>query len=357
MTSLFTPATAGSISLTNRVTLAALTRSRAAADGVPTDMHAEYYAQRASTGLIVTEGVFFDDTNRAFLGQPGISTPEQVAGWRKVADAVHAAGGKIVMQIMHGGRLTLPSINFQPQGEAPSAIAPGITLHGAQGREEVPTPVALDAEGIERVKAGFVDAARKAIEAGMDGVELHNANGYLLHEFLSPDANHRTDSYGGSPANRARLSIEVLTAVAEAIGADRTAFRISPMHNVQGCTETDEQDVHATYGALLEGVKGLGLAYMSVLYQDITGTLVADLRAQFGGFTILNSGFAEVTGLEEAQQIVDGNLADAVAVGRQLIANPDLVARWEQGLPLNEADPSTFYTPGPQGYTDYPFAS
>lgn len=357
MTNLFSPATAGALNLTNRVTMAALTRSRAATDGVPTDMHAEYYAQRATAGLIVTEGTFFDDVNRAFLGQPGINTPEQIEGWRKVADAVHAAGGTIVMQIMHGGRLTLPSVNFQPQGEAPSAIAPGVTLHGADGRQDVPTPVALDADGLARVKAGFVQAARNAIAAGMDGVELHNANGYLLHEFLSPAANQRTDEYGGSPANRARFGIEVITAVAEAIGADRTAFRISPMHNVQGCTETDEQDVRATYGALLDGIKHLGLAYMSVLQQDISGSLVADLRAQFGGFTILNSGFAEVTELDEARQIVESDLADAVAVGRQLIANPDLVRRWEQGMDLNEPDMATFYTPGAKGYTDYPFAS
>lgn len=357
MTNLFSPATAGALNLTNRVTMAALTRSRAATDGVPTDMHAEYYAQRATAGLIVTEGTFFDDVNRAFLGQPGINTPEQIEGWRKVADAVHAAGGTIVMQIMHGGRLTLPSINFQPQGEAPSAFAPGVTLHGADGRQDVPTPVALDADGLARVKAGFVQAARNAIAAGMDGVELHNANGYLLHEFLSPAANQRTDEYGGSPANRARFGIEVITAVAEAIGADRTAFRISPMHNVQGCTETDEQDVRATYGTLLDGIKHLGLAYMSVLQQDISGSIVADLRAQFGGFTILNSGFAEVTNLDEARQIVESDLADAVAVGRQLIANPDLVRRWEQGMDLNEPDMATFYTPGTKGYTDYPFAS
>lgn len=356
MTDLFSPAQAGALSFKNRITMAALTRSRAGLDGVPSDLHVEYYAQRATAGLIVTEGTTSSHVGQAFLGQPGIYTAEQVEGWRRVTDAVHAKGSTIVMQIMHGGRLTLPSINNGEQAEAPSAIAPGVTLHGANGREDVPAPRALATEELPRIVEEFVTAARNAIEAGMDGVELHSANGYLLHEFLAPSANQRTDEYGGSPANRARLVIEVVRAVAEAIGADRTALRISPEHNVQGNIEDDRAETQATYDALFAGLADLDLAYLSILHADIAGDFVAHLRTTFGGFTLLNSGFAEVTDLAEAKRIVEEDLADAAVVGRLLIANPDLVRRWREGLELNTPDMATFYTPGAQGYTDYPFA-
>ncbi len=353
---LFTPAEAGALQLRNRVTMAALTRSRAGKDGIPTDMHVEYYTQRASAGLIVTEGTSTGDVGKAFVGQPGIHTEEQLAGWRRVADAVHASGGTIVMQIMHGGRLTLPSINNGEQSVAPSAIAPGVTLHGANGREEVPSPRELGRDELDGIVAEFVSAARNAVQAGMDGVEIHSANGYLLHQFLAPSANHRTDEYGGSADNRARLVIEVVRAVAREIGADRTALRISPQHNVQGAIEDDREQAAKTYAALLAGVSDLGLAYLSILNVEIDSQFVADLRSQFGGFTVLNSGFGEMTELDEARHIVEGDLADAVAVGRLLIANPDLVKRWENGLELNVPNPATFYTPGAEGYIDYPFA-
>lgn len=356
MGDLFDPAQSGALALKNRVTMAALTRSRAGGDGVPTDLHVEYYAQRASAGLIVTEGAFFADVNRAFMGQPGIVTDAQVAGWKRVADAVHRAGGKIVMQIMHGGRLTLPSINGGEVAQAPSAIAPGVTLRGKEGRQEVPMPRALSRDEIQGIVRDFAEAARRAVEeADMDGVEVHSANGYLLHQFLVPNANERVDEYGGSPENRARLTVEMVRAVADVIGAERTAVRISPEHNIQGALEVDGADVQATYAALIEGIHDVGIAYMSILHRDIAGELVASLRKQFGGFTILNSGFGSYTELGEAEFIVAGGLADAVAVGRELIANPDLVRRWREGLPLNVADESTFYTPGAKGYTDYPF--
>lgn len=356
MTDLFSPAQAGALNLTNRITMAALTRSRAGADGVPSDLHVEYYSQRATAGLIVTEGTASSHVGQAFVRQPGIYTAEQVAGWRRVTDAVHAKGGTIVMQIMHGGRLTLPSINNGEQAEAPSAIAPGVSLHGVNGREEVPEPRALATEELPRIVEEFVTAARNAIEAGMDAVELHSANGYLLHEFLTPSANQRTDEYGGSPANRARLVIEVVRAVADAIGADRTALRISPEHNVQGNIEDDREETLATYNALLEGLADLDLAYLSILHIDIAGDFVAHLRKTFGGFTQLNSGFTEVTDLAEANRIVEEGLADAAVVGRMLLANPDLVRRWREGLELNTPDMDTFYTPGAHGYIDYPFA-
>ncbi|MFW0111147.1 alkene reductase [Rothia sp. P5766] len=356
MTTLFEPAQAGSLTLKNRITMAALTRSRAGLDGVPSDLHVEYYTQRASAGLIVTEGTRTSHVGQAFLGQPGIHTQDQIAGWRRVADSVHSAGGTIVMQIMHGGRLTLPTINKGEQAEAPSAIAPGVTLHGANGREDVPTPRALDSDELPRIVEEFVTAARNTIEAGMDGVEIHGANGYLLHEFLAPSANQRTDSYGGSPENRARLVIEVVRAVADAIGADRTALRISPEHNVQGNIEDNRAETLATYDALLAGISDLDLAYLSILHADIEGDFVAHLRQAFGGFTLLNSGFAEVTDRAEAERIVEGNLADAAVVGRLLISNPDLVRRWQANLEITAPDMATFYTPGAQGYTDYPFA-
>lgn len=353
---LYSPASAGALNLKNRITMAALTRSRAGFDGVPTDLHVDYYAQRATAGLIVTEGTRTSHVGQAFLGQPGIHTKEQVAGWRRVTEAVHAKGGTIVMQMMHGGRLTLPTINNGEQAEAPSAIAPGIGLHGANGSEDVPAPRALATEELPRIVEEFVTSARNAIEAGMDGVEIHGANGYLLHEFLAPSANQRTDEYGGSAANRARLVIEVVRAVAEAIGADRTALRISPEHNVQGTIEDERAETLATYDALLTGLADLDLAYLSILHADIAGDFVVHLRKTFGGFTLLNSGFAEVTDRSEAERIVEQDLADAAVVGRMLIANPDLVRRWQENLELNTPDMATFYTPGAKGYTDYPFA-
>ncbi len=190
----------------------------------------------------------------------------------------------------------------------------------------------------------------------MDGVELHSANGYLLQQFLTPASNQRTDEYGGSPENRARFVIEVTRAVAEEIGADRVGIRISPQHNVQGAVEADHEDAVATYETLVDGIKDLGLAYLSMLYKDIDSEFVQDLRTRFGGPFMLNSGFSEHTDLEESEHIVQDNIADAVVVGRALIANPDLVERWRDGLELNKPDSKTFYGGGARGYTDYPFA-
>lgn len=358
MPTLFDPLTVGDLELRNRVAMAPLTRSRAEEDGVPTDLHVEYYAQRAGAGLVVTEGVFPAFTNRAFVGQPGIVSDEQQAGWKRVADAVHQHGGTIVMQIMHAGHVTHPGLTRGAQPEAPGATKP----HSGQirtydGKQDAVEARALTGEDLARVKDEFVTAARRAVDAGMDGVELHNANGYLLHEFLSPVTNQRTDEYGGSPEARAKFGIELVRAVAAEIGAGRTALRISPEHNIQGVPETDRADVLATYGALIEGIKDLGLAYLSVLYADIDGDLVAELRNRFGGAFFLNSGFGVTTGRAEAEHVVEDGVADAVVVGRALIANPDLVTRWRDGLPENEPNPKTFYTPGPRGYTDYPFAT
>lgn len=357
MTDLFQPAQAGALRLANRITMAPLTRKRAGEDGVPTDLHVEYYAQRASVGFLVTEGTFPSFRSRGFEGQAGIANAEQQEGWRRVARAVHDRGGVLVMQVMHAGRMAPPPLTRGEEPEAPSAIAPGVSAHTPHGKMELPVPRALATAELSRVIEEFVAGARRAIDAGVDAVEIHGANGYLLHEFLSPVSNTRTDAYGGTPQARARFVVELVRAVAAEVGADRVGLRISPEHNIQGVLEEDPQDALATYEALIEGIKDLGLAYLSILHKDYKGELVTRLRELFGGFVVLNSGFQEVTDLTEAEDIMGSGLADAVAVGRELIANPDLVRRWREGLELNPIDFDTFYTPGEHGYTDYPFAS
>ena len=357
MTTLFDSLELGRLTLPNRVTMAPLTRSRAGRDGVPTSLHETYYSQRASMGLIVTEGVFPAVTSRAFPGQPGIETPEQILGWRCVADSVHAAGGRIFMQVMNGGRLSHASLLEGAEPVAPSALASGTAVRDFESRKECPVPRALEIEELPRIVDEFRQAARNAIDAGMDGVELHGANGYLLHQFLSPSSNHREDAYGGTPEKRYRLVEEILTAVAEEIGADRVALRLSPQHNIQGIEETDAADVRVTYGGLLRAVADLGLAYVSFLHAEPTGELITELSAEArsNGRTrvILNSGFGQVTRRAEAEDLVQHG--DAVAVGRLAISNPDLVRRWQEELSVTAPDETTFYTGGEHGYTDYPF--
>jgi N-ethylmaleimide reductase len=352
---LFSSATFGDLVLANRVTMAPLTRVRADADGVPSDVQVEHYAQRATMGLIVTEGTWPTQEGKAYPGQPGIVTDEHVAGWKRIADAVHAKGGTIVMQMMHGGRVTHPEVTGTERIVAPSAVAIDGVVRTPEGKRDFPVPHALTTEEAHQAIADIVTASKRAVlEAGLDGVELHSANGYLLHEFLSPVSNVRTDEFGGTPENRARMAIDTATAVAEAIGAGRVGMRISPMHNIQDVVETDLDDVTATYDALVDGLAPLGLAYLSVLHSDPRGELVQRLRRRFAGNVITNSGFGTVTDLAEARDLVESDFADAIAVGRLAIANPDLVARWERGTELNEPNPATFYGEGAEGYTDYP---
>ncbi len=353
-TNLFSPLTAGDLRLANRVVMAPLTRTRSGADGVPGDLVVEYYRQRASAGLIITEGTYPSAESRSYVGQPGIATDEQAAGWARVADAVHARGGSVVMQVMHGGRVSHPEITGTDRIVAPSAISAGGAAHTERGKLDHPVPHALSTDELSVVKEQIVTACRRAVDAGMDGVELHGANGYLLHEFLGAGSNVRDDGYGGSPQDRARFVIEVVEAVAQEIGAGRLGVRLSPEHGVQGVVEDDPDDVRATYAHLVDAIAPLGLAYLSVLHRDVTGDLSADLRRRFGGVFMVNSGFAALTDLEEAAALVEASSADAVVVGRALIANPDLVERWRSGAPLNEPDPSTFYTRDAKGYTDYP---
>ncbi len=353
MADLFEPLSVKSWTLANRLVMAPLTRNRAEAT-VPGDLHVEYYSQRASAGLIITEGSQPSARGQGYLNTPGFHSPEQLAGWKRVADAVHADQGLIVAQLMHAGRISHPDNTGGQEIVAPSAIAAPGDMITAQGPQAQPVPRALATEEVPDAVQEYVTAARNAIEAGLDGVEIHAANGYLIHQFLAPGSNTRDDQYGGSPQNRARFAIEVTRAVVDAIGADKVGMRISPAHNIQGCTEEDPVDVDATYTALVQEIAPLGLAYLSIL-ADPRLDLTQKLRKEFGGVVIANDGFGSVTTKESAQAILDEDLADAVAVGRLFIANPDLPARWETGAELNEPDPDTFYGGGAEGYTDYPF--
>lgn len=353
MTDVFEPIKIGNWDLPQRFVMAPLTRNRAGEGMVPRDIAVTYYGQRAGAGLIVTEGTQPSAVGQGYLNTPGMHTPEQIEGWRAVADAVHAGGGHIVVQLMHVGRIAHPDNKNGLETVAPSAIQLDQQTITAEGQKDSVVPRALETDEIAGVVQEFVHAAKSAIEAGLDGVELHSANGYLLHQFLAPSANERTDLYGGSPENRARFSIEVTKAVVDAIGADRVGIRISPAHNVQGAIETDPADIAATYGTLIDAIAPLGLAYLSIL-ADPKAELFQDLRTRFGGPVIANTGFSHVTDLDEVKEIIDGDLAELVAVGRPFISNPDLAKRWKAGAGLNETNSETFYGGDAEGYTDYP---
>lgn len=352
---LFTPVALGALELPNRLVMAPLTRLRAGKDdGVPGDLAVEHYRQRASLGLIVTEGTWPVREGRTWYGQPGIETAEQQAGWARVADAVHAEGGLIAMQIMHGGRISHPELTGTGRIVSADASASPNPIRIAEGKVDAPVAAALTTDEVREVIDGFVAAARRAIDAGMDAVELHGANGYLIHQFLAPASNHRDDQYGGSPENRARLAIEVVMAVAAEIGAERTGIRLSPEHNIQGAMETDAEETLRTYRALAEGIAPLGIAFVDVLHADPAGELVQMIREVSGVPIIANTGFGIITTRQEAARLIADDLADAVGVGRAAIANPDLARRWREGLGENEPDPTTFYTDAAEGYTDYP---
>ncbi|MBF4161623.1 alkene reductase [Nocardioides acrostichi] len=342
----------GAWELPQRFVMAPLTRNRSP-QTVPTELNAAYYGQRAGAGLIISEGTQPSAVGQGYLGTPGLHSDEQVAGWRRTADAVHAAGGRIVVQLMHAGRIAHPDNKGGLESVAPSAIAAPGQMVTADGPREHPEPRALETAEIPGIVEEYVIAARNAVDAGVDGVEVHSANGYLLHQFLSPVSNTRTDSYGGSPIDRARLTIEVTRAVADAIGADKVGIRISPAHNIQGVLEEDAAETRATYEALVDGIADLGLAYLSIL-ADPRAELTQDLRRRFGGPVIVNDGFASVTTLADVEQLLAEDLTDLVAVGRPFLANPDLAERWRTGAGLNSPNPDTFYGGGAEGYTDYP---
>lgn len=355
VTTLFAPLWLGKIDLANRVVMAPMTRLRAGSTGVPGDLLVEHYRQRAGLGMIITEGTYPSRESQAYAGQPGIADDAQATGWGRVADAVHADGGRIVLQLMHGGRTAHPAVNAGRRVIAPSAVAVSGELHTADGKVAFVVPEPMTADDLDRVVQEHVDAARRAIDTGLDGVEIHAANGYLLQQFLSPSSNQRTDDYGGSPENRARFAVEMIAAVAEAVGADRVGVRISPEHGYQDAFEPDRDDVLATYGHLLDRLRPLGLAYLSVLHHEPVGDLVEGLAGRFGGPVVVNSGFATVTSLEETSRLLQAPFVDAVAVGRPVIANPDLVQRWRGGHELNEPRTELFYADAAEGYTDYAF--
>ena len=352
MTDLFAPVRLGALELKNRFVMAPMTRNRAGEGTAPTALVAEYYAQRAGAGLIVTEGTQPSAVGQGYPNTPGLHTDGQVAGWRLVADAVHERDGRIFVQLMHVGRIGHPVITgLQPV--APSAVTPDGEVFTQEGMKPFTEPRALETSELPGVVAEFVDASRRAVEAGLDGVELHSANGYLLHQFLADGTNQRTDSYGGSPENRARFVIEVATAVAAAIGADKVGIRVSP-----GDTFNDmsENEVEQTYAALIEGLKPLGLAYLHITEGPETSFGEA-LGKQFGGVVIASTAFTGDSSLQTAQETVDAGHGDLFAIGRDFLANPDLVQRLRTGAPLNEQRTELFYGGDAEGYTDYPALS
>jgi N-ethylmaleimide reductase len=345
----FTPVRVGRYTLPNRLVMAPMTRSRAKPNGTPGELAAEYYAQRASVGLIVTEGTQPSDDGQGYLMTPGIYSPAHIAGWKKVTAAVHDSGGHIFIQIMHAGRMSHPdNTPHHRHAVAPSAIAPGSGMFTATGMQDIPVPRALTTEEVRRTVADFRHAARSAIEAGADGVEIHGANGYLVQQFIAPSANTRTDEYGGSIANRARFAIEVATAIADEIGADRTAIRLSPGITMWGIDEGAEGA--ALYRYLVAELDKLGLAYLHVLHAG-NEQLVGDVRALWQQALIVNRPGRP---RDQIGADVASGLADLEAYGQMVLANPDFVARVKTAAPMNEADRASFFGGAARGYTDYP---
>jgi N-ethylmaleimide reductase len=349
---LLAPIQLGALYAPNRVLMAPMTRTRAADDGVPTKLMADYYAQRASSGLIITEGTFPSARGRAYLKQPGLHTDAQQAGWARVAEAVHAAGGRIVVQLMHSGRISHPDILDGQRPVAPSEIRPSGTVHTATGKRLFVVPHELTPREIRSVISDFVCSARRARAAGADGVEIHAANGYLLSQFMSYDANYRRDAYGGSAHARAQLPTEIIREVADAIGPGRLGLHISP-----GNPENDihEPDLEA-HLILAKNARELGLAYLHVRVPP-ERPIFSWLRRRWPDRLLLNHGFQTTTTREQAVDVVTSGTADAVTIGRAYLANPDLVRRWTYGAELNAPRAEFLYTGGALGYTDYPSLS
>ncbi|MEV7181667.1 alkene reductase [Kitasatospora sp. NPDC093679] len=352
MTTAFDPIVLGGRRLASRLVMAPMTRSRAYGPGAePTELMATYYAQRAGAGLIVTEGIQPSPVGQGYPDTPGLHTAGQVQAWRRVTDAVHREGGVIFAQLMHTGRIGHPAL--LPDGlvpVAPSAVpAPGqVFTH--EGPQDFVTPKELTEAEIHRTIADFAAAARNAIDAGFDGVEIHGANGYLVHQFLAPNTNLRTDGWGGDAEGRTRFAVEVVTAVAAAIGSDRVGLRLSPGNPYNGIAEDDPREV---YEVLLERLAGLDLAYLHLL-EGPDRDLTVRLRKIWPGTFVLNPfTHPEATG-PAALELVEDGTADMIAYGALFLANPDLPARLAAGGPFNTPDPATFYGGDHRGYTDYP---
>ncbi|MBJ7341841.1 alkene reductase [Mycolicibacterium sp.] len=347
---LLQPVRIGDTAAGNRLFMAPLTRSRAQADGTPSDLAVQYYAQRAAAGLIITEATAVSKAaNGAYLNTPGNYTDRHQEKWAEIGRAVHQAGGRMFMQLWHVGRMGHPEISgVEPV--APSAIAADVTTHTPSGKKPLPVPRALALEEIAPIVEQFRVAARRAVDAGLDGVEIHSANGYLLHQFLSDETNRRMDAYGGSPENRARLTAEIVEAVAAEIGPGRVGLRISPGNTAGDMHEVDQV---SAYEALLTRIVALDLAYLHVLINPDAPAFGA-LRGLWFGPLVLNTGRDSETKFCQLEELAEWGVISAAAVGRSFLANPDLIDRLRVGAELNEPDVATFYAPGPVGYVDYP---
>ncbi len=361
MSKLFTPIVVGNKTLPNRVFMAPLTRLRSIEPGdIPTPLMGEYYAQRHSSGLLITEATQISFQAKGYAGAPGLHTPEQIAAWKKIVAGVHAREGHIAVQLWHVGRISHTSL--QPDNQAPvapSAIAAGTrtSLRDENGnaiREETSTPRALEASEIPGIVNDFRTAAANSVEAGFDYIELHSAHGYLLHQFLSPASNQREDQYGGSIENRSRLALEVVDATVAEIGADRVGIRISPLGPFNGLDNGEDQEAAAVY--LLKELNKRNLAFLHISEPDWAGGKPYSdefreiIRQHYKG-VIIGAGAYTV---EKGEELIEKGFIDAVAFGRNYIANPDLVERLKKQAPLNEPQPETFYGGGAKGYTDYP---
>ncbi|MEM7225756.1 MAG: alkene reductase [Pseudomonadota bacterium] len=353
---LLTPVALGPITLKNRVVMAPLTRNRAGPGNVPQALNVDYYAQRATAGLIITEATQVSPEGVGYPNTPGIHSQDQIEGWRQVTDAVHARGGRIFLQLWHVGRISHPSL--QPNGQlpvAPSAIKPNGDVFTYDGPLPFVTPRALESHEIPGIVAQYVAGAENALAAGFDGVEVHAANGYLLDQFLRDGTNRRDDSYGGPVENRARLTLEVVEAVAKVWGAERVGVRLSPTGTFNSMSDSDPAK---TFGYVAEQLAPLGLAYLHVV-EDFAGSGAAQtfnwaaLRDAFGGLYLANGGYDQ----DKAETAVENGHAHLVSFGQLYIANPDLVERFAQNAPLNSPEASQFYGGDHRGYTDYPTLS
>lgn len=354
----FSPIKVGPYTLANRMVMAPMTRNRAGAGNIPGDVAVEYYTQRATAGLIITEGSQTTPEGQGYPFTPGIHSREQVSGWRRVTEAVHARGGRIFLQLWHVGRISHPC--FQPNGAAPvapSAIKPAGQVYTFEGLKDFVAPRALELAEIPAVIEQFRSGARHALEAGFDGIEIHGANGYLLDQFLRDGSNQRTDSYGGAIASRARFMLEVTEAVCGVWGADRVGIRLSPLNPYNDVRDSNPE---ATFSYAVEQLNRFGLAFLHVteLGKDMPGAAgpafdLRKLRKIFKGVYIANAGYDQA----RADAALAAGDADLIAFGVPFLANPDLPARFARNAPLNAPDLATFYSGGAKGYTDYPFLS